>query len=43
MKRASPLRLTLWAGALVLLIAVFALYLRPDMAMTLANQLWNCF
>jgi hypothetical protein len=43
MKRAGPLRLTLWAGALVLLIAVFALYLRPDMAMTLANQLWNCF
>jgi hypothetical protein len=25
------------------LLAVFAAYLRPDVAMTLANQLWNCF
>lgn len=23
--------------------AVFGAYLRPDMAMTLATQLWNCF
>ena len=43
MKRAGPLRAALWAGVLALLIAVFALYLRPDMAMTLANQLWSCF
>jgi hypothetical protein len=28
------------AGALLL---VFAAYLRPDVAVTLANQLWNCF
>jgi hypothetical protein len=43
MKRAGPPRVALWAGVLALLIAVFALYLRPDMAMTLANQLWSCF
>lgn len=32
-----------YAGAVALLLAVFASYLRPDLAMTLANQLWNCF
>ena len=31
------------AAAIVLLLVVFASYLRPDLAMTLANQLWNCF
>jgi hypothetical protein len=25
------------------LLAVFAAYLRPDLVMTLANQLWACF
>jgi len=25
------------------LAVVFAAYLRPDLAVTLANQLWNCF
>ena len=34
-----------WAfgAAAVVLLLVFASYLRPDMAMQLANQLWNCF
>jgi hypothetical protein len=25
------------------LLLVFAAYLRPDLVMTLANQLWACF
>ncbi len=32
-----------WAAALALLCTVFAAYLRPDVMVTLANQLWNCF
>ena len=32
-----------WIAVAVVLVAVFAAYLRPDLAMTLANQLWNCF
>ncbi len=34
---------TLSAALVAALGAVFAAYLRPDMAMTLATQLWNCF
>ena len=33
---------TLAASAAALLL-VFAAYLRPDVTMTLANQLWSCF
>lgn len=33
----------LWAVVAGALLAVFAAYLRPDVAVTLANQLWNCF
>ncbi|WP_283957662.1 hypothetical protein [Ramlibacter sp. 2FC] len=34
----------LWHGAaLALLLAVFALYARPDFLVTLADQLWSCF
>jgi uncharacterized MnhB-related membrane protein len=29
--------------AAIVLALVFAAYLRPDVAMTLANQLWSCF
>jgi hypothetical protein len=36
-------RVALWAAAATLSLGVFALYLRPDLAVTLANQLWNCF
>jgi hypothetical protein len=30
-------------AALIVLGGTFAAYLRPDMAFTLANQLWSCF
>jgi hypothetical protein len=38
-------RHSLWAGAasIAVLLLVFAAYLRPDMMLTLATQLWNCF
>ncbi len=36
-------RALVWATATGVLLLVFAAYLRPDVAMTLANQLWNCF
>lgn len=41
----KPLRRAVfaWAGAALVLAAVFAAYLRPDLALTLANQLWACF
>jgi len=32
-----------WAAAAVALALVFAAWTRPEMAFTLANQLWNCF
>ena len=32
-----------WAVALALLLAVFALYTRPDFLVTLADQVWACF
>jgi hypothetical protein len=32
-----------WAGAVIVLLAVFALYTRPDFLVTLSNQLWACF
>ncbi len=38
-----PLRLLAWGAALALLLAVFALYTRPDFLLTLADQLWACF
>ena len=32
-----------WIGASVALLLVFAAYLRPDVVLTLAQQLWSCF
>ena len=32
-----------WGAALLVLLAVFALYTRPDFLLTLADQLWSCF
>ena len=32
-----------WGGAGAALLLVFLAYLRPDVVVTLANQLWNCF
>jgi hypothetical protein len=29
--------------AAIALVGTFTAYLRPDMAFTLANQLWSCF
>jgi hypothetical protein len=40
MKLKQPLILLAVAAGLG---AVFMAYLRPDFAVTLANQLWNCF
>jgi hypothetical protein len=36
-------RAALWTAIAVVLAATFAAYLRPDMAVTLATQIWNCF
>ena len=36
-------RTLVWAAVGVVLIAVFAAYLQPELALTLATQLWNCF
>jgi hypothetical protein len=32
-----------WALAALVLAGVFMAYLRPDLIVTLANQIWNCF
>jgi hypothetical protein len=38
------LRRTLgWTAIGAVLAIVFAAYLRPELALTLATQLWNCF
>ncbi|MBC7377512.1 MAG: hypothetical protein H7346_08775 [Burkholderiaceae bacterium] len=36
-------KLIVYAIALTVLLAVFALYTRPDFLVTLANQVWVCF
>lgn len=36
-------RAAAWAAALVVLMLVFAAYLRPQLMVDLANQLWACF
>jgi hypothetical protein len=38
-----PRQIAWLALAAVVLALVFAAYLKPDIALTLANQLWNCF
>lgn len=38
-----PQQLLAWALALAVLLAVFALYTRPDFMLTLADQVWACF
>lgn len=45
MRRRKPTfwRWLLWAGVGLSLALVFFAYLRPDMALALATQLWNCF
>ena len=39
----KPGRVAAWGAVALALALVFAAYLRPDLAVTLANQLWNCF
>jgi uncharacterized MnhB-related membrane protein len=39
----KPRHIVTWGVATLVLLLVFAAYLRPDVAMTLANQLWSCF
>ena len=41
--RHSIAKVSARAAALALLAIVFAAYLRPELALTLATQLWNCF
>ena len=36
-------QLLAWALALTVLLAVFALYTRPEFLVTLADQVWACF
>lgn len=36
-------KVMLCALAIILLLAVFALYTRPDFLMTVADQVWSCF
>ena len=35
-------KLLIWVCICVALMAVFAAYLRPEVVMTLANQIWFC-
>ena len=36
-------KLALYLLAVAAVLGVFALYLRPDFLLTLADQLWACF
>jgi len=36
-------KLLIWSGAAIVLLAVFAMYTRPEFLVTLANQIWACF
>ena len=36
-------RAAAWTAVALVLAATFAAYLRPDVAVTLAQQIWNCF
>lgn len=36
-------RLLSWTAALAAVAAAFALYLRPEFMVTLADQIWACF
>jgi hypothetical protein len=36
-------KVVLWLLAIIALLAVFALYTRPDFLLTVADQVWSCF
>lgn len=42
-QRQQIIRALAYAGALGVLLAIFAAYTRPDFLVTLADQLWSCF
>lgn len=39
----SHRKLLAWGAVLLVLLAVFMLYTRPDFLMSLADQVWACF
>jgi hypothetical protein len=41
--RATAKRLLAWAAAVAALLAVFALYTRPQMMVALSDLMWACF
>ncbi len=43
MRRATAIKLLGYALALLALLAVFWLYLRPEFVVSLAQQVWACF
>jgi hypothetical protein len=36
-------RVVSWAAAMAVLMSVFAAYLQPEMAFSVANWVWSCF
>jgi hypothetical protein len=36
-------KIAIYSAAVLACLGVFALYLRPDFMVTLANQVWACF
>jgi len=43
MRLAAVLRFLAYGLALLVLLAVFSLYLRPEFMVSLAEQVWACF
>jgi hypothetical protein len=41
--KAQRKKLLIWSGTVIVLLAVFALYTRPDFLVAMANQIWACF
>jgi hypothetical protein len=39
----KPHKLLIYGSSLLALLAVFAMYTRPDFLVTLSNQIWACF
>ena len=39
----KPARVVAWTTVALALVAVFAAYQRPDLAVDLANRVWACF
>ncbi|MEA3393066.1 MAG: hypothetical protein U9R55_00380 [Pseudomonadota bacterium] len=42
-RRHTWLKWLAYGSAVLVLLAVFALYTRPDFLVTLANEVWACF